>query len=143
VGIPHVPNRSWYGLRRTCTDAGSAVTTDADVRDMMAGWALQGTRGTIYRDARDPRLLADVGRARTALRALLLSKSPTPAAHRTCPKPALTSRDSAVARAQYAAAAEVRAATSGKRRRRSTAPGVRKSARVEGPSRAMGSDSDE
>jgi hypothetical protein len=143
VGIPHVPSRSWYGLRRTCTDAGSAVTTDSDVRDMMAGWALQGTRGTIYRDARDPRLLADVGRARAALRALLVGAAPTPAVHLTRPKPALTSRDSAAARAQYAAAAEARAAQPGRHRRRLTATGVRKSARVEGPSRAMRNPGDE
>jgi hypothetical protein len=143
VGIRHVPGRSWYGLRRTCTDAGSVVTKDADVRDMMAGWALQGTRGRIYRDARDPRLLADVAEARAALRTLLRSQTPTPAAHVTRPKPALAGRDSEEKRASYEAAAETRAALAGRRRRRPPARGVRKSARVEGPSRAMRNPGDE
>lgn len=133
VGIRHVPGRSWYGLRRTCTDAGSVVTKDADVRDMMAGWALQGTRGRIYRDPRDPRLLADVAQARAALRTLLLSQTPTPAAHLTRPKPALAGRDSEKKRACYEAAAETRAALPGQHYRPRTARGVRKSSRIERP----------
>jgi hypothetical protein len=132
VGIRHVPGRSWYALRRTCTDAGAAVTTDAEVRYGLAGWHEEGTRRR-YRNAEDERLQANVGKARAALRALLLSQAPTPAAHLTHPKPALVGRDSEEKRASHEAAAETRAALPGRHRRRLKARGVRKSSGIEGP----------
>ncbi len=109
VGIEHVSARSWYGLRRTCTDVGAAVTQDPDVRDMLGGWEIEGTRGSIYRGRSDPLLLANVAEARHKLRERLIALAPTPPMHTVRPKPPLIRRDSPAAQAKYAAEAATRA----------------------------------
>ena len=95
VGLPYVRSGGWYALRRTCADTASQVTNDAEVKNALGGWEPEGTRSRVYRDRQDPNLLAAVAEARAAIRTLLRSKAPTPAAHTTRDRPKLVTRDAA------------------------------------------------
>jgi len=79
AGVEHVDQRAFYGVRRGSTDAVSAHTEDAEVRDRSGGWeggagsrgnggSTKGTRRTVYRNSEDPRPRAAAAEVRRLVR---------------------------------------------------------------------------
>ena len=68
AGVPHVPGRGWYGLRRIATDLAETATTDDRVRDRLGSWQDSETRKQIYQDRMTQQLRAEAASVRREIR---------------------------------------------------------------------------
>ncbi len=68
AGVPHVPGRGWYGLRRIATDLAETATTDDRVKDRLGGWQDSETRKQIYQDRMTQQLRTQAASVRREIR---------------------------------------------------------------------------
>ena len=68
AGVPHVPGRGWYGLRRIATDLAETATTDDRVKDRLGGWQGSETRKQIYQDRMTQQLRTEAASVRREIR---------------------------------------------------------------------------
>jgi hypothetical protein len=69
AGVPHVPGRAWYGLRRLWTDLGPQHVQTARAREILGGWARGSTvPQVVYESKQDELAIREASRARAAIR---------------------------------------------------------------------------
>jgi integrase len=82
-GVEHVPNRSFYGLRRALTDAAPHYTSDSRELDRMSGHEDPTTREKIYQDRLREEYREGAAEARRAMRLDLVAGRPPPKRRRS------------------------------------------------------------
>jgi hypothetical protein len=68
AGVPEIPGRGWYGLRRIASDLAEDETTDDRVKDRLGGWRDSRTRQRIYQDRLTHALRTEAAKVRRAIR---------------------------------------------------------------------------
>lgn len=78
AGVPHLPGRRWYGLRRIATDLAETATADDRVKDRLGGWQDSETRKHIYQDRETERLRVEAASVRRQIRLGAVASQATP-----------------------------------------------------------------
>jgi hypothetical protein len=68
AGVPHVPGRGWYGVRRVATDLAEDFEQDERVLNSLTGHKDSTTRRLVYQDRERPQVLARAAELREQMR---------------------------------------------------------------------------